>query len=420
MHGYFAIDEHTLLILGAGIIALLAAVVPVLLRKKYISAPIVYVAIGIAGYLLLEGKYAFSPLENLSLVEHITEFVVLVALANAGLRIKEPFRWHTWRYSFRLLAIAMPLTIIAGAFLGSEIMGLAPATAILFGAIISPTDPVLASSLQTSEPGREDTSKSRLGLTSEAGINDGLAFPFTYLAIHVATEGSNAKEWLWSWLLHDFFIKMAIGIVMGLLIGWLLYKLVFSITSDNTAGKISRGILSLSLILLPYAITEFIGGYGFIAVFFAACMFSNYEEHLHHMTSLHNFNEELESFIVALIFITTGVFIALHYRIFYSWEITVIALLMVLVVRPLAGYISLIGTGLNPFQKFVLSFYGIRGIGSLYYLAFALAAANFTEPKKLFALTTATIFFSVMIHGISAHAVQKRIKKYDFDEHGTK
>ena len=99
----------------------------------------------------------------------------------------------------------------------------------------------------------------------------------------------------------------------------------------------------------------------------------------------------------------------------FDAEIMGTALLMVLVVRPLAGYISLIKTGLNPFQKFVLSFYGIRGIGSLYYLAYALAAAPFADPEKLIAVTTATIFFSVIIHGITARHVQKRIKKYDFN-----
>jgi len=142
-------------------------------------------------------------------------------------------------------------------------------------------------------------------------------------------------------------------------------------------------------------------------------MFSNYEEHSQHMTSLHNFNEELESFVVAVIFVTTGFFIALNYRIFFDAQIMGVALLMVLVVRPLAGYASLIKTGLNPFQKFVLSFYGIRGIGSLYYLAFALAAASFADSDKLIAVTTATIFISVIIHGISARYIQKRIKKYD-------
>jgi len=414
-HGYFETEHYNYLLLIAGLVALLAAIIPEVLRKKYTSAPIIYLIIGAAVYAFAH-RYEVKPLENLEEIKHITEFVILVALANAGLRIKEPFKWKTWRNAFRLLVIAMPVTIVAAAFLGWWIIGLAPATAILFGALISPTDPVLASELQTSEPGEEDTSQSKLGLTAEAGVNDGLAFPFTYLAIFAATKGLDYENWIGEWLLHEFIIKIALGVIVGLVCGWLLYKMIFSISTDHdTLGRISRGILSLALLSLPFAITEFIGGYGFLAVFCAACMFSNYELHSKHMNSLHNFNEELESFVVAVIFITIGFFIAFHYKIFYDIQIMGTALLMVLVVRPIAGYLSLIKTGLNPFQKFVLSFYGIRGIGSLYYLAFALAAAPFTNPEKLIAVTTATIFFSVVIHGISARYVQKRIKHYDFN-----
>jgi len=409
---YFTTDSYSLLLLSAGLIALLAATIPVLLKKKHFSAPIAYLILGIIGF-AISGSYSFNPLENITLIEHITEFVVLVALTNAGLRIKEPFKWQTWNNALRLLVVAMPLTILAAAFLGWWVMGLAPATAMLYGALISPTDPVLASELQTTEPGKDDTSKCRLGLTAEAGINDGLAFPFTYFAIRAAEEGLDFRHWIGQWVLHDLVIKIVVGVVIGLFTGWFLYKVVFSINNDSNIGRISRGILSLSLILLPYALTETVGGYGFIAVFFAACMFSNYEKYQEHINKLHDFNEELESFVVALIFITTGVFIALHYRMLYDPEVLAVALLMVLVVRPFTGYLSLIRAKLNNFQKFVLAFYGIRGIGSLYYLAFALAATSFEQSGKLFAVTTATIFFSVLIHGISARAIHKKLKKYD-------
>jgi sodium/hydrogen antiporter len=412
MADYFNADGHWLLLLAAGIMALLAAIIPVILKKMHISAPIVYLAIGGIAFFVF-GYHVVKPLQQLEEIKYITEFVILVALTNAGLRIKQPFKWATWKYSFRLLLIAMPLTIIAATFLGWWIMGFAPAAALLFGALISPTDPVLASELQTSDPGEEDTSKIKLGLTSEAGINDGLAFPFTWFAILFATNGPDYKEWLGEWFLHFFLLKIAIGVLAGLLTGWLLYKLVFTISTKNTIGRISRGILSLSLILLPYAVSEIIGGYGFLAVFFAACIFSDRERHHEHMNNLHDFNEELESFVVAIIFISTGVFIAMQYEFLFNLQIIAVSLLMVLVVRPLSGYISLAKTGLNHFQRFALSFYGMRGIGSMFYLAYALTAADFEGPKKLIGLTTATIFFSVLIHGITARSVQKRIKKYD-------
>lgn len=415
MTEYFKIDNYIILLLIAGFIALFASIIPVLLRRKHLSAPISYIVIGVIVYIIYH-KHEFHPLEHLSTIKHITEFVILVALMNAGLRIKEPFKWRTWKYSIRLLVITMPLTIVAASFLGWWILGMAPATAMLFGALISPTDPVLASELQTSEPGKRDTSLSRLGLTSEAGINDGLAFPFTFFAIFAYQKGLDFQEWVGEWFLHYFLIKITIGIIIGLASGWLLYHLVFSISNDRTVDKISRGILSVALLLLPYAITEVIGGYGFIAVFLSACMFSSCEKSQEHMNSLHDFNEELESFVVAIIFITIGIFISFHYDIFFKPDILLVSLGMVLIVRPLAGYLSLVNTGLSRFQKFVLSFYGMRGIGSIFYLVYALEAADFENSNKLFAITTATIFFSVIIHGISARTVQKRIKIYDNEQ----
>ena len=412
---YFKIDNYITLLLIAGFVALLASIIPVLLRRKHFSAPITYIAIGVVIYIIYH-KQEFHPLEHLGAIKHITEFVILVALMNAGLRIREPFKWRTWKYSIRLLVIAMPVTIIAATYLGWWILGMAPATAILFGALISPTDPVLASELQTSEPGKKDTSITRLGLTSEAGINDGLAFPFTYFAILAFQKGLDFKEWAGEWFLHYFLIKIAIGTVIGLVAGWLLYHLVFSISNDRTVDKISRGILSIALLLLPYALTEAVGGYGFIAVFLSACMFSSCEKSQEHMNSLHDFNEELESFVVAIIFISTGVFIAFHYKIFFKPDIILVSLAMVLIVRPIAGYLSLVRSGLSNFKKFVLSFYGMRGIGSIFYLAYALEAADFENSHTLFAITTATIFFSVIIHGISSRSVQKRIKIYDNEQ----
>jgi NhaP-type Na+/H+ or K+/H+ antiporter len=412
MGEYFKIENYNLMLIAAGIIALLAAVIPVIFEKRHITPPIIYLIIGIVGYFIYT-KNTFEPLENLELIKRVTEFVLLVALTNAGLKIKNTFKWQTWKYSIRLLVIAMPLTIVATSYLGWWILGFAPATAMLFGALISPTDPVLASELQTSQPSKDDTSTIKLGLTSEAGMNDGLAFPFTYFAILAATKGLDYQNWIGQWLLHDVIIKMAIGVTVGFASGWLLLKIVQLLASKDELTKISRGILSLALTLLPYALTETIGGYGFVAVFIGACIFSRNAVEDEHMDSLHDFNEELEGLVVALLFIATGIYIAANYQMLIDIQIMGVALLMVLVVRPVAGYISLIKTDLIPFQKLVLSFYGMRGIGSIFYLAYALTAASFTDSEKLLQVTMVTIFFSILIHGFSSRTIQKKIQSYN-------
>lgn len=412
MYDYFKTETYTLILLAIGFVAMVAAIIPVLVKKRHISAPVIYLLIGIIGYLFWSGN-SYDPADNLDIIKHITEFVVLVALANAGLKIKEPFAWKTWRYSARLLLISMPLTIIAAAYAGWYIAGLAPATAILFGALISPTDPVLAAELQTSGPTKEDNSTIKLALTSEAGINDGLAFPFTYFAIMLVQESMDYTQWIGKWLLHDFVIQVAIAIAVGLFTGWALSKVVFSIRSKDALSKVSRGIISLSLILLPYAICEMIGGYGFVAVFIGACIFSKYEEYEEHVDNLHEFNEELESFVVAVIFITMGIFIDVHYKMFLDAQVVLTALAVIFIIRPLTGYVSLINTKLIPFQKYVLSFYGIRGIGSIYYLAYALTAASFANEDKLIDITMITIFISVIVHGLTGKTIQNKIKEYN-------
>ncbi|RZJ67772.1 MAG: sodium:proton exchanger [Flavobacterium sp.] len=410
----FKVEEYTSLLFFTGCIALLAAVVPVICRRKHISAPVVYLLVGFVVF------FFFSDLEidlddHLKTVEHITEFVIFVALANAGIRITEPFKWRTWKNAFWLLAVTMPITIIGAAFIGHWFLGFGPATAVLFGGLIAPTDPVLASELQTSEPGAPDKSQIKLGLTAEAGINDGIAFPFIWLGIYIATKGENYGDWLVPWFLFEFVYKIAAGVIVGLITGYLLYRAIFLVSRNvETVGAISRGILSLALLLLPYALAEMVSGYGFLAVFFSACIFSNSKRNLEHASSLHDFNEELESFVVALIFIVSGFFIAINYENILDFHVLLTALAMVLVVRPIAGYIGLLGRKINPFQRFVLSFYGLRGIGSIYYLAFALGAAAFADRTKLISVTTATILLSVIVHGLSARTIKKYIRKYDW------
>ncbi|HEX8561621.1 MAG TPA: cation:proton antiporter [Flavobacterium sp.] len=407
-------DPYNLHLILWGMITLLAATIPNLLKSRNITAPIIYMVIGIAIY-LFTGNYSALQTFEPDTIKKICEFVVLISLVNAGLKIRDPFSWRTWKHSFYLLVITMPLTIIAATFVGSWILGLAPASALLFGAIISPTDPVLAADLQTSRPSKKDISKTRLALTSEAGINDGLAFPFVYFALHMAEKGTSYGDWLQQWILIDVFYKVSIGAAIGMLFGWLFYRLIFTLTAKDHHSKISRGILSLSLTLIPYAVTEIVGGYGFIAVFLAACVFSNSEKIIHHMDSLHDFTEEIERIFVAVLFVMIGIFVCANWTQLLDIKIISTALILLLVVRPLFGWLALSRSKLSTFEKFVMSFYGIRGVGSIFYLMYALGQFEFHEAPLLIKLTATTITLSVLIHGISAATIQKRLD--DFDTH---
>ena len=409
MSDFISANAYNIILLAAGIITLLAAVIPNVFEKKHLTPPVVYLIIGIL-IALAGGVYTdFDVLQHSDAIKRLTEFVVIISLTNAGLKIKEPFSWTTWKYSTRLLLITMPLTIIGAAYAGWWIMGLAPVTAVLFGALIAPTDPVLASDLQTGRPSEKDHSKIRLGLTSEAGLNDGLAFPFTYFAIYLASKGSDYSQWIGEWIGIEVLYKIAVGCAIGILVGGVLYKLIFKFASKSHHSNISRGILSLALTLLPYALTELAGGYGFIAVFLAACAFSNSEDKVKHMDSLHDFTEEIERIFVAFLFIVVGIYVFSAIDELISMQTVATALLVLLVIRPISGWIALTGTNLSAFQKFILSFYGIRGVGSLFYLMYALGEATFPGSQELIQVTVLVVVLSVLMHGLSAATIQKKL-----------
>ncbi len=406
-------DSYLFYLLALGIITLLAATIPNIIKNKRINAPIIYLMIGMAAFYLFEKQLTFRVIDNVNIIKHISEFVIIISLTNAGLKIEKPFSWQTWKYSFWLLLITLPLTIIAAGYLGWAYLGLAPASAILFGSLIAPTDPVLASDLQTTGPSEQDISKTKLALTSEAGINDGLAFPFTFFAIYMVSKGQDYSAWFTQWFLIEVLYKITTALVLGALCGWLLYKLIFKLISRERHSQISRGILSLSLTVLPYALTEMAHGYGFIAVFIAACVFGNSEKNLRHMDNLHDFTEEIERVFVALIFIAIGIYASQNFESLADVKLVICALIIILIIRPLTGWLALLPTKLVPFERFVLSFYGIRGVGSIFYLTYALSEAEFSEAGILIKLTLITIIFSIIIHGISAAGIHRKLERYN-------
>ena len=204
-------SELVYLLLGGSL--LLAAVLPQLLHRWALSAPIVLVATGmLIGLIPSLADVELDPVAARPVVEHVTEITVLVALMGVGLALDRPLRlrerasWRAWSPAWRLLGIAMPLTIGAVALLAWGPLGVAAPAAVLLGAALSPTDPVLASDVQVEGPTLEGDAEEideddevRFALTSEAGLNDGLAFPFVYAAIFLATVGP-VSQWGLEWL----------------------------------------------------------------------------------------------------------------------------------------------------------------------------------------------------------------------------
>jgi sodium/hydrogen antiporter len=256
-----------LAVLGAAVLA--TAVLPGPLRRLPLSMPIIAVAVGAVLFSLPLGLDGPRPGDDDDIAERLTELVVIVSLTGAGLKLQRSVGWRSWMTTWRLLGITMPLTVAAIAVMGSVGLGLPLAAAVLLGAVLAPTDPVLASEVQLPGPGEgEDGEENsiRFALTSEAGLNDGLAFPFTNLAIAIAVGGN----WFLGWVLDDVVVKLSIGLVSGLVLGRLIGWLTFGRRSRYAFARSGEGLVAFGITLTVYGVTEILHGYGFLAVFVAA------------------------------------------------------------------------------------------------------------------------------------------------------
>ncbi|MFO7896927.1 MAG: cation:proton antiporter [Candidatus Cloacimonadales bacterium] len=411
---FFAVDLYDLAIILVGLLITVAVILPRLISdRKILTAPLLYLLTGALVFLLPQAPALPDLVENPWWPKRITELGVIVALTSAGLKLNRPFARYSWRISWRLLAFTMPLTIIASAVLGWWALGFVPATALLLGAVIAPTDPVLAADVQTSRPGKPDTSQTKLALTTEAGLNDGLAFPFTNLAIAVMLVGTSPANWLSGWLAIDFFYKIIVGALVGFVSGWTLARLLFGFSATRRLAKTMTGITTLSLTLLPYGIAELCASYGFIAVFAAACTFRQFECDHEYQITLHDFSEEIERVMVAILMFFIGAYAVNVLSEYLTLNLFLVALAIIFLIRPLSGSLGLVGSQLSRKKRLAVSFLGIRGIGSIYYLAYAIYHVKFPDAMQLWTLIITTIIVSVFVHGILANPIMSWALKED-------
>jgi NhaP-type Na+/H+ or K+/H+ antiporter len=397
-----------------GVGALLAGILPRVVERRPLSMPIAFLALGLLVFGLPLGLPDADPLAHPSLTEHLTEVGVIVALMGAGLKIDRPLGWRRWSSTWRLLAIAMPLTIASMALLGWWWAGLVPATALLLGGALAPTDPVLASDVQVGEPTDEEDSEDevRFALTSEAGLNDGLAFPFVYAAIAMATVGAAPGGWLADWVLEDVLYKGVVGVVGGALIGKLLGKLFFRVRSETfRLSHHSEGFLALAATFLAYGIVEVAGGYGFLAVFVAARAIRSAERSHDYHQVLHDFAEQTERLLTVLLLLLLGGAVVSGLLAPLTWPAALTGLALIFLIRPLTGWLSLRGAPGYNAEHWVIASFGIRGIGSFYYLAYAMTHAQFEGADLVWATVGFVVIVSVVLHGVLATPVMQMLDR---------
>jgi NhaP-type Na+/H+ or K+/H+ antiporter len=408
------VDLPDLVYALVGIGALLAGILPPLLEGKPLSMPIAFLLLGVLVFALPLGLPAPDPLREVDIAEHLTEIGVIVALMGAGLKLDRPIGWRRWSATWRLLVIAMPVTIAATAFLSWWWMGLAPAAAVLLGSALAPTDPVLASDVQVGEPTDDEESEDdvRFTLTSEAGLNDALAFPFVYAAIAMATSGSDPSGWIAHWVTVDLLYKIGIGLIGGLVIGWLLGRLFFRPRWERLRlANHAEGFVALAATFVAYGVTELAQGYGFLAVFTCACTIRAAERSHEYHQVLHDFAEQTERLLTVLLLLLLGGAVATGMLASLTWPAVAVGVVLLLAVRPVVAWLSMVGERVRPADRRVIAFFGIRGIGSFYYLAYAAAAAGFADMEVIWATVAFVVIGSVVVHGVLATPVMQRVDR---------
>jgi NhaP-type Na+/H+ or K+/H+ antiporter len=418
----------------AGGSLLLAVVLPALLSRWAVSAPMVLLAVGmLVGLTPLPEGMPLDPQDNRAVIEHVTELAVIVALMGVGLALDRPlsFRdrasFRAWGATWRLLLVGMPLTIAAVALLGWW-AGLAPAAALLLGAALAPTDPVLASDVQVAGPRTgedadaeevDEADEIRFTLTSEAGLNDGLAFPFVYAAVLLATEGA-VGGWAFEWLGFYLVAKVAIGVVVGLVVGRVLAAVAFrSRAASLRVAERGESLLALAALVTSYGLGEVAGGYGFLSVFVCAMTFRSAERSHDYHAAMHEVAERLERLLTLFVLLVLGIALTRGILDALDWRGVLVGVALLLVVRPLAGMAALApwsGSserrgGLVRPERWAVAFFGVRGIGSLYYLAYAAGEAPELGTDWLWATVSFTIVASVVLHGVLSTPVMARLER---------
>ncbi len=394
-----SIDSHIWDFLVIGLLLLGVTLGSSWITRLPLSYALIYL---IAGIFL--GPYGFGIIDlspDAEFLERLTEIVVIVSLFACGIKMNRPLNPWAWHSTVRLIGLLMPLTIGAIALLAHFCLGYDWGAAILLGAILAPTDPVLASEVQLTDT--DDHNELRFGLTSEGGLNDALAFPFVYFGLYWLKD-NQWDNWFKSWVAVDLIWAIMAGIAGGIVVARIINALSKRLRRAYGVEEEMEDLIALATILITYALTEAINGYGFLAVFVAGVVVRRSRSlDSEKKTSQLHFTGLMERLLEVGTILLVGAMLRIEPVFTYGGQTLLIAGALIFLIRPIATWISTIGDNLRPTTRLLFGWFGIRGVGSLYYLTYALSDGIPDEiASPLSWITFFTVTLSVIIHGISA------------------
>jgi NhaP-type Na+/H+ or K+/H+ antiporter len=401
---------YTLALLAAGVTVVIGATAMSRRRQWAVSVSVLYVGLGalFAIALALLGVPPLDPQHDHTLLERLTELALVVAVFSAGLTIERHVSHRSWISIALLLVVVMPLTILAIAAFGVWAMGLSFGGALLLGAVLAPTDPVLAGDVGLSGVGGEVYGEPRLSLHTEAGFNDGLASPFVALGLLAANPGGTG--WIGTWLAADLLYATGVALVGGAIAG---IAAAAALTRARARGLVPsdvEGFATLGVVLGIYAVTEAIGAYGLLAVFAAGFTFRRYEfDHeihrpVHHAAEVAGHTLELLVLLMLGTMLTTG---GLRAPGLAGW---LLVPLVLLVIRPVLVVATAGREFLDRRSVLFLGFFGVRGVAALFYAAVVAGSGVLgpAEQRTVIWTTIVCVVASIVVHGVTAQPLTRR------------
>lgn len=407
-----SVEPVTAWSLLAGVVFLLAALGRGPLRKWPVSMPSIYLLIGAAIGPLGAGLLDFQLLKHVKVVETLTELAVLISLLTAGLQLKPGWR-HWLRAPVPLATVTMLITIFGITMLGTFVLSLPLGAAVLLGAILAPTDPVLARDVQVKH--HQDTDRLRYALTGEAGLNDGAAFPFVMLGLGLLGH-HEIGDFGWRWVAVDLLWATTAGLAVGWLSGYVVSHAAVWLKCRTNSPAACEEMLTLGLIGLSYGAALFINAYGFLAVFAAGVGMRRYADRRSEdqraddlMYTVTEVNEQFGHILEVAVVVLVGALVTSYWTVPTDWWI---AMLVFFLFRPMGVLAALGVKDISFLQKSMISVFGIRGIGSLYYLSYAISH-GLEEPiaNRLAGIVLSTIALSIMIHSNAASLLMRLYAK---------
>jgi NhaP-type Na+/H+ or K+/H+ antiporter len=417
------------LVVGAVLVAM--ALSSTVVKRLPLTASMFYLAVGAAlGPFGLE-LLRLDMLDDRVVLERLTEIAVIVSLFTAGLKLRLPLTDRRWRPALLLATLAMALTVAAIAAIAAPLLGISLGAAVLLGAVLAPTDPVLASDVQVEH--EHDAEPLRFSLTGEAGLNDGTAFPFVMLGLgllgHHALGPAGSR-----WVAIDLVWAVGAGLGIGTACGAGVGRLVLYLRRVHREAIGTDEFLALGLIALSYGAALAAGAYGFLAVFAAGLTVRQIERTAsseagalpagnaarmsgeapdagpaHMAKAVLMFNEQLERLGEVAMVVAVGILLP---TISAVQPGILLAAAVFLVIRPAAALVALAGSSLSRGERAYIGWFGVRGVGSLYYLAFALThGLAGPEGRYLADATLVVVATSILVHGISVTPLMRRYSR---------